>query len=162
MSRKYVDGNSVKFEPESFCQVRATLFSGEVIEGLEARRLFPLSGPDEYISLLDGEGNEQMIVRNIASLDKESADAIRECLTERYRIPLIESFDNCVDKYGQLEFTVMTNFGMTTFTVKNRHSDIKLLYGKRIMIKDSSDNRYEVSDLNALDKRSARIISSFL
>lgn len=162
MSRNYVDGNSVKFTLSSFCQVTATLFSGEVIEELEPRRLFPLSGPDEYISLLDGEGKERMIVRNLSSLDAESADAVRECLTERYRLPQIESFDDCFDKFGQLVFTVRTNFGETSFTVKNRHSDIKLLYGKRIMIKDGSDNRYEVSDLNALDKRSVRIISSYL
>ena len=52
MSRKYVDGDSVRFTPSSFCQVDAELFGGERINALEPRRLFPLSGPDRYISLL--------------------------------------------------------------------------------------------------------------
>lgn len=162
MPRNYVDGNTVRFAPYSFCQVTATLYSGEVIEGLEPRRLFPLSGPDEYISLFDGDGNERMIVRSLSSLDGESASALRGCLSEYYRIPQITSFDGCTDKFGLLKFTVGTNFGATTFTVKNRHSDIKLLYGKRIMIKDSSDNRYEVPDMNELDKKSLKLISSYL
>ena len=71
MSRKYVDGDSVRFTPSSFCQVDAELFGGERINALEPRRLFPLSGPDRYISLLNEEGKEQMIVRSLDSLDKK-------------------------------------------------------------------------------------------
>ena len=85
MSRKYVDGDSVRFTPSSFCQVDAELFGGERINALEPRRLFPLSGPDRYISLLNEEGKEQMIVRSLDSLDKKSAEAIRACLTDYYR-----------------------------------------------------------------------------
>ena len=162
MSRNYVDGNSARFTPCSFCQVTAELYGGEVIEGLEPRRLFPLSGPDEYISLLDGEGKERMIIRNVSALDPDIAHVIRQCLSEYYRIPQILSFDGCEDKYGVLKFTVDTTYGRTTFDVKNRHSDIKLLYGKRIMIKDSSDNRYEVPDMNTLDRRSLALISTYL
>lgn len=162
MSRLYVDGNSVRFSPFSFCQVTAIMYSGEKIEALEPRRLFPLSGPDEYISLLSEDGSEKMIIRSISSLDGDSAEAVRGCLGEYYRIPQITSFDGCTDKFGVLKFTVNTNFGEASFSVKNRHSDIKLLCGKRILIKDSSDNRYEVPDMNTLDKRSQKLISSYL
>ena len=162
MSRKYVDGDSVRFTPSSFCQVDAELFGGERINALEPRRLFPISGPDRYISLLNEEGKEQMIVRSLDSLDKKSAEAVRACLTDYYRIPEICAFNGFTDKFGLLTFSVETNFGNASVTVKNRHSDIKLFYGKRVLIKDASDNRYEIPDIEALDRRSRHIILSYL
>lgn len=116
----------------------------------------------EYISLLSEDGSEKMIIRSISSLDGDSAEAVRGCLGEYYRIPQITSFDGCTDKFGVLKFTVNTNFGEASFSVKNRHSDIKLLCGKRILIKDSSDNRYEVPDHEYARQRSQRLISSYL
>ena len=60
MSRNFVDADSVRLSEASFCTVRAELYTGEVFDELEPRRLFPLSGPDEYISLLDESGNEKI------------------------------------------------------------------------------------------------------
>ena len=102
------------------------------------------------------------IVRSLDSLDKKSAEAIRACLTDYYRIPEICAFNGFTDKFGLLTFSVETNFGNVSVTVKNRHSDIKLFYGKRVLIKDASDNRYEIPDIEALDRRSRHIILSYL
>ena len=162
MSRNFVDANSVRLRPASFCTVNAELFSGEVFEELEPRRLFPLSGTDEFISLLDPDGKEQMIVRRIADLDKESSDALCAALSDYYRIPKIEAITDCVDKNGIIKFTVETNYGAHTFNVKNRHADIKLLYGRRVMMKDGNDNRYEIPDINVLDSRSRHIMAGYL
>ena len=162
MSRKYVDGNSVKLTLSSFCQVDAELFSGEKIAGLEPRRLFPVTGPEQYISLLDENEVEQMIIRSLDSLDKQSADAVRSCLTDYYRIPIITAVNSFTDKFGLLTLFCETNLGSASIIVKNRYSDIKVLSGKRILIKDSSDNRYEIPDLNDLDRRSSGIISNFI
>lgn len=162
MSRFFVDANSVRLTPASFCTVNAELYSGEKIEELEPRRLFPLSGPDEFISLVDSDGRERMIVRKLGDLDKESEKALRAGLADYYRIPVIESITEFVDKNGIIKFSVVTDRGCCTFTVKNRHADIKLLYGRRVMIKDGNDNRYEIPDVNALDKKSRRIMAEYL
>ena len=162
MSRRFVDANSVRLTPASFCTVRAQLFSGEILDELEPRRLFPLSGPDEFISLIDKEGKEQMIVRRIDALDEDSAEAVKASLSDYYRIPKIEAITDCLDKNGALKFTVTTNYGACTFGVKNRHADIKLLYGRRVMMKDGNDNRYEIPDLNELDQKSRRIMAGYL
>ena len=91
MPRYFVDANSVRLSAASFCTVRAELFSGEVFDELEPRRLFPLSGADEFISLLDADGKEQMIVRKLSALDDESAEALKAALSDYYRIPKIEA-----------------------------------------------------------------------
>ncbi|MBE6632931.1 MAG: DUF1854 domain-containing protein [Ruminococcaceae bacterium] len=44
----------------------------------------------------------------------------------------------------------------------NRHSDIKFLYDGRVLIRDTNDNRYEIEDVKALDRRSQRILSGEL
>ena len=162
MSRHFVDANTVRLRPASFCTVSAELFSGEVFDELEPRRLFPLSGPDEFISLLDGSGTERLIVRKIDALDEESAKVMRASLADYYRIPKIEAVTECFDKNGALKFTVVTNYGPCTFSVKDRHADIKLLYGKRVMMKDGNDNRYEIPDIAELDSKSRHIMQGYL
>ena len=162
MPRNFVDANSVRLTPAAFCTVRAELYSGEVFDELEPRRLFPLSGPDEFISLLDADGKEQMIVRKISALDGESAKSLEAALGSYYRIPKIDSITECLDKNGILKFSVTTDYGPCSFSVKNRHADIKLLYGKRVLMKDGNDNRYEIPDVAALDKKSRHIMAGYL
>ena len=53
MGRRYLDGDSVIFTRKEFCLVDAKLYDGTVLENLEPRRLFPVSGRNKYISLLD-------------------------------------------------------------------------------------------------------------
>jgi len=36
------------------------------------------------------------------------------------------------------------------------------LYGTRVLIRDNNDNRYEIPDLNQLDKKSRQLIEVFL
>ena len=162
MPRQFVDADSVRLYPASFCTVKAELFSGETFDELEPRRLFPLSGPDEFISLLDQNGKEQMIVRKLDALDADSAAALTSALSEYYRIPKIEAITELYDKDRVLKFTVVTNYGTHTFSVKDRHADIKLLYGRRVMMKDGNDNRYEIPDVNELDSKSRHIMAEYL
>lgn len=162
MPRNYVDQDSVRIKQVSFCTVSADLYSGEHFDELEPRRLFPLSGENEYISLLDSEGNEKMIIRSLASLDPQSAAAVKACLSDYYRIPKIESVNERVDKKGSVKFSVVTDYGPCTFSVRNRHADIKLFYGKRVMMKDANDNRYEIPDVHMLDKKSIHIMAEYL
>ena len=43
---------------------------------------------------------------------------------------------------------------------RNRHNDIKILYDGRILVKDSDDNRYEIRDVEKLDKRSRMLLNN--
>jgi len=58
---------------------------------------------------------------------------------------------------------VETDHGPVSFRIRNRHSDIKQLYGtNRVIIRDSNDNRYEIPDLTTLDVHSQRLLISYL
>lgn len=160
--RTYVDGNSARFTYDSFCTVNAELYTGEKFTSLEPRRLFPTSGPQEMISLLDRDGKEQMIIRSIASLDPDSAKVIKDALGDYYRIPVITEIHSTKVSNWLIQFQVTTDRGDTNIMVKSVFSDIKLLFEKRVLIKDASDNRYEIPDLYALDPKSMKIIDAFL
>ncbi|MEG1887002.1 MAG: DUF1854 domain-containing protein, partial [Oscillospiraceae bacterium] len=89
MARLYIGGDEVKFTKTDSCLVTLDFCDGRHFENLEPHRLFPLSGLKKYISLLDKDGNEIAIIRNIDTLIPESANVIEECLQEYYFIPKI-------------------------------------------------------------------------
>ena len=52
------------------------------------------------------------------------------------------------------------------FSIRGKEADplcpAPVLYGRRVLIKDGSDNRYEISDVNSLDKKSRHIMAGYL
>ena len=46
--------------------------------------------------------------------------------------------------------------------LRTTQEGLKLLYGSRVLLRDSNDNRYEIPDLRQLDKRSRQLLDSFL
>ena len=162
MARLYIDGDEVRITRRDLCSVDVEFYRGETIENLEPRRLFPVSGMSKYITLIDEKGKEQAIIRNIDTLMSESKKVIEACLREYYLIPKITRILEVTDKFGLLKWTVETDRGNQTFEIRNRHSDIKLLYDGRVLVRDTSDNRYEISNYKQLDKHSLMLLSSEL
>ncbi len=159
MSRNYINGDEVRITKGEFNLVNMEHINGTKWNGLEPKRLFPLSGLDKYISLLDSDGREIAIIRSLAALMPESRKAVEDSLEEYYLIPKISAITERVEKSGILKWTVQTDYGKRRFDIKNRHSDIKSLYDGRVLIKDSDDNRYEIPNINELDTHSKRLLS---
>lgn len=163
MRRIYVDKYTGKIERTDLYLVRLTLKDGTVYEDLEPRRLFPYTNHTMYITLLDKDERELGFVRDFEEIDEDSRKALAECFEEYYMIPKITHIISCKDEAGSLKWTVDTDRGEVTFTVKNRHSDIKYLHGtNRIIIRDSNDNRYEIENIDNLDKHSNKVIFAYL
>lgn len=162
MARLYIDGDEVHITKRDFCCVDVEFYSGQKLEKLEPRRLFPVSGLTKYITLLDENGKEQAIIRNVDALMPDSKNVIKECLQEYYLVPKILKLIDINEKLGMLKWTVETDRGTHTFEIRNRHSDIKMLYDGRVLVKDSNDNRYEITDYKSLDKHSLSLLSSEL
>ena len=154
MTGFFINGDEVKITRTGETLVRLETFDGKVYENLEVLRLFPVSGMMKYISLIDESGKEIAIIRDVESLIPESANAVRECLDTYYVVPKILKLLGRVEKYGNISWTVQTDRGEHTFEILNTSSDIKTLYDGRILVRDSNDNRYEISDVTKLDKES--------
>jgi hypothetical protein len=162
MGRIYIDQYTGRIKRSDIYLVTLTLKDGTVIENLEPRRLFPVTNADMFITLLDHDEKEVAFVRDLAELDEGSANELHQCFKEYYRIPHIFKLLESDEKFGSLTWKVETDRGTVSFRIRNRHSDIKCMNGKRVLIRDTNDNRYEIPDYTALDPHSRRLLFSYL
>ena len=61
-----------------------------------------------------------------------------------------------------MKMKVETDRGTYSFDIKSRYHDIKILYDGRVLLRDSSDNRYEIENYNRLDKNSKKLFNSYM
>lgn len=158
MARIYVTGD----DRIALCEnnlVDLILGDGRVYNRLEPRRLFPVSRENEYITLLDEEGLEVAIIRQLSELDSASVKVVRDSLKDYYLVPHITKIISTVEKYGTLRWTVETDRGIKSFDIRNRNHDIRVYKNGRVRVRDSDDNRYTIDDYRSLDPQSkARLL----
>ena len=159
MDMRYIDAAEARITENDGIFVDVEFFGeGEKLTGLEPRRLFPVSGLDKYIALLDSEGTQAAIVRDISQLMPESRAVLESSLAQYYMIPRILRFIKMSENFKIWMWSVETDRGEYTFEVRDHSNSVKQLFDGRVLIKDASDNRYEIPDVNALDARSKRMI----
>ncbi len=155
----YIDGPEVRITENDGIFVDVEFYhTKEKLLSLEAHRLFPKSGPNKYIVLLDEEGDQKAIIRDVDSLMPESKAVIQKALDEYYMIPRITKFIKMTEKFKIWMWTAETDHGEITFEIRNHIASVKLLYDGRVLIKDGNDNRYEIPDYRKLDKRSRKML----
>ena len=155
---RYIEGSEVKFTENDKIFVDVEFYTGEKFTELELHRMFPVTGLTKYIALLDKEGNEIAVIRNIEDLMPESKKVVESCLREYYMIPRITRFIKMSEKFKIWMWTAETDKGICTFEIRNHITAIKPLYDGRVLIKDANDNRYEIPNINDLDKKSLSMI----
>ncbi|MCQ2455123.1 MAG: DUF1854 domain-containing protein [Clostridia bacterium] len=128
-------------------------------EGLEPRRLFPVNAKRQYIALVDANEKEMALIKDLADLDDASEKAVTELLDDIYRIPKITRIKRFTDR-GRLIWYCETDKGDVHFHIHRIRQDIRFL-GKRVLIRDYLDNRYEIPDYTKLDKTSLKILNTF-
>ena len=154
----FINGNEARITKTGNTTVKLEMYDGRSYENLEPLRLFPVSGITKFISLLDENGKEIAIIRDTDNLMPDSKKAVLECLESYYIIPKIKKILSRVEKYGNITWTVETDRGRHSFAIQNTSIDIKTLYDGRILVRDSNDNRYEIENVNALDKESLNLL----
>lgn len=155
MERIYIENDSARFtKRDGDFRLDVELYTGERFENVEARRLFPTTGGNRYITLLNEDGHEVAVIRDLDSLMPDSANAVREALEEYYLIPRIRSITKVEAKPSGIVIHAVTDRGECSFKLQSRAHDIKVLFDNRVLIRDTSDNRYEVPDYTLLDRKS--------
>ena len=131
---------------------------GRSFSELEPRRLFPVSAGDKYVSLLDTEGIEIAIIRDLRELNTESRAVVDASLADYYLVPIITKILEVSEKFGTLRWTVETDRGIKSFEIRNRNHDIKVYGDGRVRVRDSDDNRYTIADYRELDPHSRKLM----
>ena len=155
----YIDGPEVRITQRDGIFVDAEFYhTKETKAGLEPRRLFPRSGGNRYVALLDEDGEQVAVIRNADNLLPESKQALESALDEYYMIPRITRFIKMTEKFKIWMWTAETDKGVITFEIRNHIASVKPLYDGRVLIKDANDNRYEIPDYRQLDKNSQKML----
>jgi len=135
---------------------------GHAHEYVDAVRVAPLTHPDRYIAIVDLNGKEITMLEDLSVLDNESKDALNEALRRRYMTAVVLKIRSMKDELGVTYFDVDTDRGRREFVVQNLLEGARWLGERRLLIFDVDGNRFEIPDIDALDKRSIRLLSAIV
>lgn len=162
MERIYIDRDSARFTRKGITLVDMELLDGRKFENLEPRRLFPISDQDRYITLLDENGVEQAVIRDVNTLPEDQKALINGCLEEYYLIPKITKITDYTERFDSLTLHTETDRGPAKIVIRTLLHGLKMLTDTRVLVRDGNDNRYEIPDIRDLDMRSLQILGRYM
>nr|WP_298012553.1 DUF1854 domain-containing protein [uncultured Castellaniella sp.] len=124
-------------------------------------RSFPISAPDESISLVDAQAQEQAWVDRLQDLPETPQRLIAEDLAQRDFKPEILRIHRASGWATPSRWDVVTDRGPAVLTLKSE-DDIRRLSANTLLIADACGVHFLVRDLAALDRASRKILDRFL
>jgi len=161
MERIYIDNDMARFVRKDLTVVDMELADGRRFENLEPHRLFPVSVQDQFITLLDENGTEQAVIRNLKTLPKDQREIIEDCLNEYYLIPKILRIRDYRERFDGLTLFAETDKGPKDIDIRILLKGFRM-DGVRVMVRDINDNRYEIPDITRLDNLSRQILGRYI
>ncbi len=140
----------------------------ESFERVVILRSFPVTNPDEFLSVREpdskkqGRDKEIGMIRRITDFDDATRALLLEELDRRYFTPQIKRIFSVKDKFGYLYWEAETTAGHVTFVMNNPFSNIRVLEDGRILINDIDGNVFEINDPAGLDTASLKKIEIYL
>ena len=134
---------------------------GEIHEGIVPVRAFPISAPEEGVSLLGEDGHELQWISRLSDLPEatrsliEAELALGEFMPEITRIQQVSSFAT------PSKWQVSTNRGDTELLLK-AEDHIRRLTNTTLLITDGYGVSFLIRDIGALDQHSRKLLDRFL
>ena len=122
----------------------------------------PLSRPDKYLALLDGKGEQIVMVDDPKELPEESLTAVRQELRRRYLTAAVLSVVYAKEEFGATYWTVETDRGRRDFVTQNLQENAIWLAPEHLLLLDVDGNRFEIADTGKLDAASQMYIDTIL
>ena len=138
----------------------------KIAERIFLSRAFPFDMPYEYISVLDKDKKEIGFIRSLDDFDEPARTQLIHELETKYYTPVIKKILSVKERYGFSYWKTECEFGEKSFTLQDTfRSIIKSPRDdgtERIFILDVDGNRYEIPDVEALDRKSYKKIELYL
>ena len=152
------DWNLMRNALGRWCYIDA---QGERHEPVTVARAFPISQPDQLISILDADGHELAWIDDVQALDAALANRLREAVNEREFLPEIEAVVGVSRFVTPCQWTVKTHRGVPTFTLQGEE-DVRRINGDLLIVSDKHGVQYLIRDLSALDRGSRKLLDRFM
>lgn len=152
---------SFKLERDAFGRLVLVEAEGVRHVGVVPVRAFPLSAPDEGLSLVGSEGRELVWIDRLAGLPEPARALIAEDLAARDFAPTLLKLHK-VSSFGvPSTWTVSTDRGDARFVLK-AEEDIRRLEGGALLIASAHGVQFRIPDVKALDRASRKLLERFL
>lgn len=138
----------------------ALTVDGQTYESIRVRLAFPMSDERKFVAFFDADDAYIGMIIDVAALDERSQQIVDEELQWRYFTPQITRIIRMWSEAGRSHLNVETDRGGTTITFKGIRDHIIEISPGRILITDDHGNRYEIRDVDRLDRKSRRFIRS--
>ncbi len=140
----------------------------EFFERVVLRRSFPVTAPDEFISVrepdsrLKGRGAEIGMIRNVNIYDKDTLALLNAELEVRYFTPTIKKITSAKEKFGYNYWEAETTAGNVSLVLNNPFGNIRKLEDGRVFISDMDGNCFIIPDPMKLDRQSYKVIEIYI
>ena len=145
----------------SFGKLVFTGSDGEVHDGVIPIHAFPISAPQEGISLVTSDGHELAWIAHLTDLPDATRALLQEELASREFIPEIHRISHVSSFATPSSWQVETDRGDTTFILKGE-DDIRRLSHTTLLVADSNGIHFLIRDIQSLDSHSRKLLDRFL
>ncbi len=152
----FVDTKRIRFVRSNIGTLDMVVEGDKTYTGIRLLRTFPISAPDELISVCDSKNKEIGILDRISDLPLEQQELLREELRLRYVIPVIKNIVEIKKGPNAFKWDVGTDRGKKTFYVKERNEQLAFIGKYRILVTDVENCRYDINDWRKLSIKSIR------
>jgi hypothetical protein len=141
---------------------RLTLQLGDVVHtAVIPVRSFPVTAPQEGISLVNATGTELLWIASMHELPAATCNLLEQELASREFMPEISQIRHVSSFATPSRWQVETDKGGTQLLLK-AEEDIRRLSASSLLIADAYGVQYLIRDVAALDKASRRLLDHFL
>ena len=142
-------------------QLQFTNSDGTVFDGINLVRAFPISAPDEGLSIISQEGHELAWIPSLVGMPAQIKELIEAELLQREFMPEIQRINQVSSFATPSIWDVVTDKGNTQLTLK-AEDQIWRLKNNRILITDKNGVNFMINNLEQLDKHSRKLLDRFL
>ncbi len=142
--------------------------SQEAFERVVIKRSFPVTAPDEFLSVREPDshakrhGEEIGMIRSLSDFDPETAELIRADLEVRYFTPELLRITSVSEKFGYYYWEMETSAGKMSSVIEAPFKNIRRLEDGRVFITDMNGNCFLISDPSKLDHQTYRALEVYL
>jgi hypothetical protein len=153
-------GVRVFYQPEGMA--RLTVNGDRSYLKIRVARAAPLSRPDSYVSLLNGKGEEIIMLPDLTALDLTSRRVVEKELDRRYLTSRVRRLVSLKQEFGVTYWEVETDRGLRDFVVRDLQENCVWLSETHLLLIDVDGSRFEIPDRGLLDERSQQLLDAIL
>jgi hypothetical protein len=162
MTQQEINPKNIRLYHEPKDRLRMDVGTDKCYITVVPRWASPISFPNQYLSLTDAKGAEIILLKSTDDLDPESKKAVDFEVKKRYLTSEIHRIIHAKVEFGATYWNVVTERGERELVTQSLQENAQWLSDTHLVIIDVDGNRFEITDVTAIDARSKQYLDSIL